>query len=275
MSTAGQCDPWPVDLSCCDLPEGTGADVIDRWTRVASVMLWRLSGMRWGPSCPVTVRPCRRSCLDAYPYGVRWAAYGPWVPYMGVDGQWRNANPCRCTTDCSCGELCEVYLPGPVYDIVSVDVGGAELVPPALDTGVLGDYRVDAPGQLVRTDGECWPECQDMAAPARTPGTFTVTYRTGLQLDEAAIAAVSELTCHYIKGCGGGSCGCKSNRNVTRISRQGLDMEMADPTVIYSEGRTGLPMADAWLAAVNPGRLASASRVYSPDFRRPRLTTWP
>ncbi|QKW06931.1 hypothetical protein HUT18_11535 [Streptomyces sp. NA04227] len=275
MLSTAPCDPWPVDLSCCDLPDDTQTEVIERWTKVATIMLWRLSGMRWGPSCPVSVRPCRRSCLDDYAFGIRWNSYGPWVPYKGVDGQWRNASVCGCSSGCSCGELCEVYLPGPVYDIVSVDIDGEVLARPDPDNDVIGGYRVDAPGMLVRTDGECWPSCQDMAAPPSTPGTFTVTYRTGLPLDEAAIAAVSELTCHYIKGCGGGSCGCKGNKNVSRLNRQGFEMEFADPTVIYSEGRTGLPMADAWLAAVNPGRLASASRVYSPDFRRPRVTTWP
>lgn len=268
MITTAPCATWPVDLSCCDLPEDTESEVIERWARVASIMLWRLSGMRWGPSCPVTVRPCRRACLDTYPMTVRWGSVGPWIPYIGIDGQWRNASVCGCQSDCSCGELCEVYLPGPVYDILEVDVDGEVLFPE--------QYRVDAPGKLVRTDGECWPTCQDLSAAPGEPDTFTVTYRTGLRLDEAAVAAVSELTCHYIKGCGAGSgCGCKINRNATRISRQGFEVEMADPTVIYSEGRTGLPLADAWLATVNPHRLASASRAYSVDFRRPRVTTWP
>lgn len=270
------CDPWPLDLSCCDLPEDTSAETIERWQRVASALLWRLSGMRWGPSCPVQVRPCRRACMESSPLTIQGGTVGPWIPYKGVDGVWRNASTCGCTSDCSCGELCEVYLPGPVYDIVSVDVDGEVLTRPDSDSEGFGDYRVDAPGLLVRTDGECWPDCQDMASPPGVEGTFTVTYRTGLPLDDLAIAAVSELTCHYIKGCGGSSgCGCKANRNATRVSRQGFEVAMADPTLLYSEGRTGLPIADAWLAAVNPHRLASASRAYSPDFRRPRVTTWP
>jgi hypothetical protein len=62
---------------------------------------------------------------------------------------------------------------------------------------------------------------------------------------------------------------------MTRLSRQGVDYEWADPTLIYSEGRTGLPLADLWLATVNPYRLTSPSRVYSPDFKRPRVTQWP
>ncbi|MFD4314985.1 hypothetical protein [Streptomyces sp. NPDC058548] len=263
----GPCEAWPTDL-CCDIPEGMPEEEVERWTLVASIILWGLSGRRWGP-CPVTVRPCRRSCLESTVTSFQaGAGTGPWIPYIGVDGAWRNASVCGCKSDCSCGELCEVYLPGPVYDIVEVNVDGDVLVPE--------QYRVDAPGKLVRTDGECWPTCQDLAAPPGEPGTFTVTYRWGLPLDAAAIAAVSELTCHLLKGCSpGGSCGCKTNRNLTRISRQGVDMEMPDPTLIYSEGRTGLPMSDMWLAMVNPYRMTSPSRVYSPDFKRPRTQQWP
>ncbi|WP_243740737.1 hypothetical protein [Streptomyces sp. 8K308] len=163
--------------------------------------------------------------------------------------------------------MCEVYLPGPVFDVVEVDVDGEVLVPEA--------YRVDAPGRLVRTDGGCWPSCQNMVEPSGSPGTFTVTYRIGLPVDEAAIAAVSELVCHLIKGCAPGACGCRAGRNVSRLSRQGVDMEFGDPTLIYSEGRTGLPLVDLWLSTVNPYRMTSPSRVYSPDFRPPRRTTWP
>ncbi|MFD6936266.1 hypothetical protein ACFWAP_08955 [Streptomyces goshikiensis] len=263
----GPCEAWPTEL-CCTIPEGTDPGDVERWTLVASNILWGLSGRRWGP-CPVTVRPCRRSCLDdAFPSLHAGVGTGPWIPYIGADGRWRNASVCGCKSDCSCGELCEVYLPGPVCDVDEVDVGGEVLLPE--------QYRVDAPGKLTRVDGECWPTCQDLAAPPGAAGTFTVKYRWGLPLDAAAIAAVSELTCHLLKGCApAGSCGCKSNRNLTRVVRQGVEMEMPDPTLIYSEGRTGLPMADMWLAMVNPYRLTSPSRVYSPDFRRPRVQQWP
>ena len=261
------CEAWPTNL-CCEVPESMAEAEVERWTLIASQILWGLSGRRWGP-CPVTVRPCRRSCVDTDFFSFQaGAGTGPWIPYIGVDGIWRNASVCGCTSDCSCSELCEVYLPGPVYDVTEVNVDGEVLVPEA--------YRVDAPGKLVRTDGECWPDCQDLAAPPGEPGTFTVTYRWGLALDEAAIAAVSEMTCHLLKGCApGGSCGCKTNRNLTRVVRQGMEVDLPDPTLIYSEGRTGLPLCDMWLATINPYRLTSPSRVYSPDYKRPRVQTWP
>jgi hypothetical protein len=263
----GPCEAWPTQL-CCNV-ENVAEEDLARWTLVASQILWALSGRRIGP-CPVTVRPCRRSCLESTPLISFQAGIGtgPWIPYIGADGLWRNASVCGCRSDCSCGELCEVYLPGPVYDVTEVNIDGQVLAPE--------QYRVDAPGRLVRVGGGCWPDCQDMAAPPGEDGTFTVTYRIGLPVDEAAVAAVSELTCHLLKGCGGtGSCGCKANRNISRLTRQGVELDFGDPTIIYSEGRTGLPLVDLWLTTVNPYRLTSPSRVYSPDFRYPRVQQWP
>ncbi|MEV6738730.1 hypothetical protein AB0N14_18065 [Streptomyces sp. NPDC051104] len=262
----GPCQAWPTEL-CCDT-EGKEPEEIERWTLIASQILWALSGRRYGP-CPVTVRPCRRACLESSPVSFQaGVGTGPWIPYIGWDGLWRNASVCGCKSDCSCSELCEVLLETPVYDVVSVNIDGQDLPPTA--------YRVDAPGRLVRTDGQCWPDCQDMAAAPGRPNTFTVTYRWGLELDAAAVAAVSELTCHLMKGCGSGSCGCKATpRAATRFIRQGVELDFGDPTLIYKEGRTGLPLVDLWLSAVNPYGLTSPSRVYSPDFKRPRVQQWP
>ncbi|MER6975689.1 hypothetical protein [Streptomyces carpinensis] len=262
----GPCMAWPTEL-CCET-EGKEPEEIERWTLIASQILWALSGRRIGP-CPVVVRPCKRACLESSPVSFQAGiGTGPWIPYIGSDGLWRNASVCGCKSDCSCGELCEVWLETPVYDVTEVNIDGQVLPATA--------YRVDAPGRLVRTDGECWPDCQDMSAAPGQPNTFSVTYRWGLPVDEAAVAAVSELTCHLMKGCGSGSCGCKATqRGATRFIRQGVEMDFGDPTLIYKEGRTGLPLVDLWLSVVNPYRLTSPSRVYSPDFKRPRVTTWP
>lgn len=269
------CEPWPLDLSCCPEAEDADPEQVERWARVATVVLWRMSGMRWGPSCPVVVRPCGRSCWDEAGLG-RWlpgVVGGRWVPYQDAGGVWRNASLCGCRTSCSCTQLCEVRLDGPVYDIVSVWIDGVEYAPEA--------WRLDGNTLvMVGTDGVCWPACQDLTLPGTEPGTAEIVYRTGLRLDAAAIAAVSELTCHYLKGCstaGSGSCGsCRPNPRVSRVDRQGVTIDMIDPTALYADGRTGQPLADQWLATVNPYRRWSPSRVYSPDMQRPRrVGPWP
>jgi hypothetical protein len=264
------CDPWPVDRDCWSIPPDTTEDRIEYWQKVASDLLRRLTGGVLGPGCPVTVRPCRTRCGDGWSWGL-WGpgAYlgAPWVPYIGPDGLWRNASVCGCRTDCSCSELCEIRLPGPVFDIVSVQDGVIVLPQTA--------YRVDNARNLVRTDGNCWNDCQDMAADPGEANTMTVTYRIGLPLDDLATAAISALTEHYIKGCGGCGCGIGNNRNVTRVQRQGVTLEYPDAGDLTAFGRTGLEIVDAFIQAVNPLGLNAPLRVLSPDFRAPRATTWP
>lgn len=264
------CESWPVDLECCrGLPDDVDPALVERWARVASEILWAKSGRRWGPSCPVTVRPCKRSCWESIGEArwspVLWGSSGGRIPYIGVGGGWFNAT-CGCSSDCSCGELCEVRLEGPVYDIVEVWDNGELLVP--------DQYRLDRTDRglmLVRTDGGCWPSCQDMAAECDQPGAFAVTYRLGLPLDATAIAAVSELTCEFVKACTEG-CDCRLPGNVRRVVRQGVTVEMADPTTIFAENRTGLPLVDLWLDTVNPNRLPAPPRVRGTNVTRPRRT---
>jgi hypothetical protein len=44
-----------------------------------------------------------------------------------------------------------------------------------------------------------------------------------------------------------------------------VDLEFADPQEIFTDGRTGIPLVDQFIAAVNPYKLASPLRVLSPD----------
>lgn len=269
----GPCEPWPFDPECCPAADTATPERILKARTVATQILWALSGRRYGPGCPVAVRPCKKSCFDSLGLGGAYAATGagygsPWIPYLGRDGLWRNASVCGCAGDCSCGEFCEIYLPGPVYDIVEVNEGGTVL--PA------GAYRVDNGNTLVRTDGNCWPDCQDMAEPPGAPNTLTVTYRVGVPLDALALNAMDAMTCHLLSSCtGAGTCSCKLPSNVTRLNRQGVEQTFESPTELLAGGLTGIADVDRWLLVVNPYRQYSPSRVYSPDFKTPRVTTRP
>lgn len=269
MIRVDTCNPWPIDLDCTDcndLPADIDPALIERWRRVASTTLWRLSGRRWGP-CPITVRPCRRSCADQS--GLSFShSTGELTPYIH-NGEWYNASLCGCRTDCSCVELCEVRLEGPVYAVTEVLIDGAVLDP--------ADYRVDQPGRLVRTDDGCWPSCQDMRVDCDQPGAFCVTYEIGLPLDDTAIAAVSTLTCELLKAClPKGTCGpCRLPSRVQRATRQGVTMDFIDTSGLLEKGLTGLDIVDQWLFSVNPHRLWTPSRVMSPDVRPNRTTIWP
>jgi len=45
------------------------------------------------------------------------------------------------------------------------------------------------------------------------------------------------------------------------VVRQGVSFEVYNPNDVYSNGKTGLPEVDMWLAAVNPHHLQAAPSV--------------
>lgn len=240
----GPCEPWPIDDECCEYPEAATAEQIDRQTAIATELLWTASGRRFGP-CPVTIRPCARNCDGS----------GRWHPYKDSGGSWRNFVTCGCAGGCSCTELCEVSIAGPVSSITEVVVDGI-----VLDSA---DYRldlVDRGWRLLRIDGECWPTCQDYRVACDEPDGFCITYDKGLDLPELATAAVSELTCELVKACIPG-CDCKLPRNVVSKTRQGMTLQFENATTWLKS----LPNVMAFIDSYNPKGLAQASRAWSPD----------
>lgn len=257
---------WPVEPLCCASWDAATPEQRAAVAAVTTEILWAITGRRFGV-CPVTVRPCKAPCdtygrRPAYPY-VGGAGAGSFSPAL-VDGAWINGCG-QCVTDCGCGPLCEVVLPGPVDQIIAVRLDG-DVVPAA-------GYRVDDHRRLVRTDGECWPYCQHLDQPDTEPGTFSVTYGLGIPVPAAGRYAAGVYACELIKACVGEA--CRLPRRVTQVTRQGVTWQLLDPFEFLENGLTGLYEVDAWVKAVNPDGLSRAARVYSPDVRPPRRTTWP
>lgn len=279
--TSGLCAPWEIDEECCEIPDGMPRSRVEMWKLVASEILWRASGMRYGPGCAIEIRPCGKDCwegliaggwgmfLNQGQYNGTYQSSGGRIPYIGADGGWYNY-ACGCDNGCSCTELCEIRLDGPVHNIERVVVDGKTLDPET--------YRLDPANRLVRLDGECWPSCVDMEKPLGEKGTYGVVYRPGVPVDALGLQAVSELWCSLVKGdtCGKhkGECDCGEcaalQKNVRRVNRQGVSYEF-DPAESEIRGFQGLtPLAQAWLALVNPDKLTRAGTVRSPDRRLPR-----
>lgn len=265
------CEPWPLAAHC--LPKGWPVDP-EQWddaqraaVETASEILKRLSGGRYG-LCSLKLRPCRKRCeeggdpfsLGRYNVGV---AGGPWTPVL-LDGRMRNIT-CGCSGQCGCSALCEVILDPPAHDIIQVKIDG--LVVPATA------YRVDDGRRLVRTDGVCWPECQELARPDTQPGTFSVAYRTGVPVPAGGRMAVTELAVQLWKACCGGK-GCVLSDRVTQVVREGMTYTL-DNLDIFERGRTGLNRVDLWLASENPYGIRSPMRAFSVDTIRGRRTTFP
>jgi hypothetical protein len=123
---------------------------------------------------------------------------------------------------------------------------------------------------LVRTDGECWPECQDMNLNDTEPGTFAVTYTPGEALPTSGAIAAGKLAGEFIKSCQGAECSLP--QQVASLSRNGVEVQMVDPTEFLADGLTGVADVDLWIRAVNPARKSQRSRVYSPDLSPGRYT---
>jgi hypothetical protein len=253
---------WTIDTTCCPDWDTYSNTVRDRAQQWATYMLWVLTGRRFG-TCQVTVRPCGTDCAF---YG-GWIAYPvtadglgtQWGPYVR-GGQWFN---CGCAGSCSCRPECSVLLPGPVASVVEVLVDGV-VIDPAL-------YRVDNRGVLIGMGGQCWPKCQNMNLAGDVEGTFEVTYLRGTPLPLAGAIAAGELACEFAKACVGAACGLP--QNVQSITRQGIEVQMIDPSQLMSSGMTGIHNVDLFIKAVNPNGLRSRPRVWSPDYTAPAVRT--
>lgn len=289
IPSSGPCAPIDIDTTCFDVPDDTPQATIDMWHRVASDYLRTITGNRYGPSCPVIVRPCFGPCGgqgDGYGW---WYGGGPlplapvggaFYPYLGLDGGIRNFRGCGCGERlCQCGStLCRLPLPGPVFDVTGIFINGVQL--PA------NQYHLQDAKYVVRVPpdpdnpidpllGDCWPTCQDFAIPTSTGepsrNTFFVEYRTGLGVPPMLTAAVTALTAHFVRGCSGCGCGADTRQNLQRLSRQGVELEFADAQQVFTDGRTGIEIVDFAIRALNPSGLPRAMRVFSPDMT-PRPT---
>lgn len=266
---------WPVDTSCVgdwdawEVEPDPGADPPvagvplysaedkARAVALAGQTLRLLTGFRVG-GCPVTVRPCqagyREQTWRTYP--VTGAGSTPWYP-VSLGGTWLNIG-CGHVGGCGCTGLREVRLYGPATRITEVKVDGVVLPPT--------DYRLDRGGRLVRLGGESWPLTQDLSLPDTEPGTWSVTYTAGAEVDGLGAYVAGILAGEYVRACTDGE--CRLPTGVQTIARQGVTMTLG--TGAFPDGRTGIREVDAYIERWNPNRLRGPSQVYSPDLHRPR-----
>lgn len=234
------------------------------WSLLASLTAYQIA------TCPISVRPCAKRCnpesgLLAFPVGgghtgALGLGSGAFNPHM-TGGAWVNSCGCR-NNDCSCTELSEIYLPGPVGGIASIVQDGTPL--PATS------YRVDNGYKLVRLDGEKWPICQDQTAMGNADGAFIVTYYRGAAPNRMTKAAAGALAADFYRACAGANCALPDN--VVRASQQGVDYEF-EPTD-FPEGVTGIKTVDALVRIYNPHKRKGRTLIASPDSPVTRTPTW-
>jgi hypothetical protein len=254
---------WTVTSCGCGSSWDTHAPAAQaRAQAMAAYIMWSATGRRYGP-CEITVMPAGMCAgtpgpdegYRVYPLG---GAGGGLLSPVIDGGQWYNRPGGGC---CSTG--CEVLLDGPTTTagIVSVTVAGV-----LVDSDA---YVVQDGHLLVRIDGGCWPCCSNWSSPSTA---FTVVYEIGLAIPAAVQAAFEALACELAKACAGATCALP--RTVTRLTRQGVDVEMAEfPTDADGLILTGIPTVDQVIRADNPSRLSAPPLVLSPDVPRSRRVT--
>lgn len=253
---------WETDDSCNKVLQTANPDLVQECVNAAAEILFALSGRQFG-LCETTVRPCRTDecspCGDSGQFGFRW------TPVL-EGGLWTNVACGKCKNDCSCKEVCELYLPGPINSVLEVKMDGA-VVPL---TGLRVDNRSSVVGM---PNGVCWPLCQDMNLFDTEVGTYSVKYLRGVPLPVSGKLALAEFVVELCKACIGDATCCLPKR-VTNVTRQGISMTLLDPMSFLENGKTGLYLVDAWLQSVNPKQRVRSAAVFSPDLPVTRRTTW-
>lgn len=254
---------WIVDrCGCGTCWDGYSPAVRTRAQDIAAFIMWAATGRRYG-LCPRTVMPAG-TCAGTpdpddqyrvYPLG---RASGGLLSPVIDGGRWYNRPGGGC-----CTSGCALTLDGPTTTaaITAVTIAGQAVDP--------GAYQVQDGHLLVRIDGQCWPCCNNYADPG---AAFTVTYGVGAPLPAAVQSAFVTLACEVAKGCAGGT--CTLPRQMTRLTRQGVDLELA--TVEPDQNGlilTGIKVVDDVIRADNPFRLTAPPMVLSPDVPRPRRVT--
>lgn len=263
--SSGPCEPWEP-IWCGPLPTGAEAVTGDA-IQMASEVLFQAGGQRFG-LCQVKIRPCRDDCADG------WLGFNDWWPGVGntvssngggprpwwVNGTWYNVCSSGCGGTCSCTTIDQALLPAPTREVVEVRLDGQ-----VMDSS---RYRVDENRLLVRTDGQLWPLCQDMAAGDDQPGTWSVTITVGEDVPLLARRALGELAMEFVKECLGDD--CLIPYEITSLSRQGVNISFGSPSATKTiVGEMGLRMVDLYLATYNPSNLQHKGKTYDVD-RNPR-----
>lgn len=258
---------WTVtSCGCGKCWDGFSPSVQARAQSIAAYVMWAATGRRYG-ACEITVMPPGMwigtpdpdTEYRTYPVGYGWGD-GLLSPVI-ENGLWYNR--ARNGKGWCCPGACEIPLDGPTTtaQIAEVTVNGDVVDPDA--------YQVQNGDLLVRIDGGCWPCCNNYGNPSTG---FTVTYSIGLPIPAAVQGAFELLACDVAKACIGGACALP--RTITRLTRQGVDLEVAEiPTDPSGLILTGIPRVDDVIRADNPGQLFAPPLVLSPDMPRPRRIT--
>lgn len=286
MAVANSPCGWVPDAPCSggpccpDLATPENLIIKARADAIASAVLWRLTGLRYG-CCEATVRPCKPETCDPLTLSqiIYWdQRFGSDRTNLGVlsyfptliDGQIFNIS-CGCPQGCcKCKGSCEVRLPGPICAVTNVTVDGA-VVSPANYTVYDNERLVFVTDPANPTVDAC-PGCQNYDLPLGQVGTWSVTYSIGVPVPDELNLAAGLYSCEIAKALVSDK-SCALPDRAASITRQGVTESFWDPTLLAENGLTGLRIVDQIIKAINPYGLREPSRVWYPGMPRTRRET--
>jgi hypothetical protein len=252
------CDWEVIDCDDCTALTSLSDELQEAVRQHAVNRLWEWTNRRFG-ACPVSYRPCKKSC--ATDSGWMWN-------YPIAGGRYIDLGCGNCSHGCSCRSVSEIILPGPIAEPTEILIDGEELD--------LCSVRVDNYNRLVRIDGGEWPKCQNLGEPPTEEGTWQVTYLKGEPVPAGGGFIAGILACEYAKGiCKDNS--CRLPKRVSTVQRQGLTVAILDNFQNLGVGGTGIWEIDDFITTYTTNlRMGpwQASSVSSPDLTPQRFTTW-
>jgi hypothetical protein len=260
--------------ACCSATYADNAAVWDMVAVEAGMLLYQMSGRQFPGLTHAHVRPMNQAC------GCSWASgLGPWLWLpggyaggyawgggYGAGWGWWNENG----QQMGCNGLSRVRLSGyPVRQILKVTINGEVLDP---DCYRLDEWRyltrMSLPGATPDSTyiQGFWPSCQALDLNDDQPGTFSVDYLWGVPPPPLGLQAAKQMACQLYLACGDGE-DCVLPAGVTKVTRQGIEVERELLADFFSNTGTGLVAVDAFLSAYNRTRAKMRAAVWSPDVQ--------
>lgn len=187
---------------------------------------------------------------EKYP-GIRTST--EWIGLQGCD-------PTSCYTFTNYGDYTwvsqvkspynQVKLRGqPIVEILSVVSSDG--------TAASADYAVVNHSALLRRGSAGWPLREGI----------TVTYRHGTKPPAAGIFAAIRLANEIVMAMNNDE-NCSLPINTQSFSRQGIDVQLSDPTALFESGLIGVYEIDLFIRAANPGKSRKRAKIFSPNIPR-------
>lgn len=247
--------------------------VLDAAARFASEILYGLSGRQFAGLARTYCRPVARpEGWDARSWGAStlasyWSSWG-----SGYSMGYGAASALAVGNHLGQNYPPEVALNYPIQRIEQVKIDG--LVIPS------DEYRVDDRRLLVRTRPTAdtpptarwgWPHWQALWLPDTELSTFSITYWYGVGPPQSGIIACEVFATEVALDMVGAE--SRLPARIREISRQGETVAVLDSLEALQKGWTGIPIADYFIANINPYRLARRGSVWTPDMGRVRTPT--